>query len=127
MGRGANIMTDMISVIEWVSGQSFQSKKLATHYFKIPRSLIDKSIKNKKEVVSKAGKKFRFTLGGSRRLTSTVHKPKTVDGQTLNFGKHKNVPMRDIPLQYLVWAYDNVSRCPKCVEIELKKRKGELI
>ncbi len=112
-----------ISVIEWNTGQSFHSKNLAASYFNIPYSLVTRSIRKKEEVITERGKKLKFTLGGSKRYRSVVHKSKTEDGKTLNFGKHKNVPMRDIPLQYLKWAYDNVSRCPKCVESELIKRK----
>ena len=115
-------MSALISVIEWNTGQSFHSKNLAASYFNIPYSLVTRSIKKDVEVITKRGKKLRFTTGGSTRVRSTVHKPKTEDGKTLNFGKHKGVQMRDIPTQYLKWAYDNVSRCPKCVESELIKR-----
>ncbi len=119
-------MSALISVIEWNTGQSFHSKNLAASYFNIPYSLVTKSIKKGEEVITKRGKKLRFTTGGSTRSRSVVHKPKSNDGKTLNFGKHKGVQMRDIPTQYLKWAYDNVSRCPKCVGSELIKRNESL-
>ncbi len=127
MGRGATIMSSMRSVVEWVSGQQFESKNLAAGYFQIPVSLINKSIKTGEEVVSKRGRRLKFANSLKYGRTSTVLKSKTTDNKTLNFGKHKHKQMRDIPTDYLQWVYDNVSRCPKCVEIELKKRKGELI
>lgn len=124
MGRGEYTMTTMISVTEWNTGQTFQSKKLAAEYFKIPVSLITKSVKGKIEVQTKRGKKLKFSRGNLRRGESSVHKAKTSDGKTFNFGKYKETELRDIPTDYLMWVYQNVSRCPKFVRVELDKRES---
>lgn len=124
MGRGEYTMTTMISVTEWNSGQTFQSKKLASEYFKIPITLVTKSLKNKEEVETKRGKKLRFSHGYLRKGESSVHKAKTSDGKTFNFGRYKGKELRDIPTDYLKWVYQNVSRCPKFVRVELDKRES---
>ena len=40
----------MITIIEWKTRQQFESKKLASEYFKIPISKVNKSIKEKTSV-----------------------------------------------------------------------------
>jgi hypothetical protein len=40
----------MITIIEWNTRQQFESKKLASEYFKIPITLVNRSIKSNDSV-----------------------------------------------------------------------------
>lgn len=110
----------MITIIEWNTRQQFESKKLASEYFKIPITLVNKSIKTNQYVVSKNNKTYKFveswSQGGPTRLL------KTKRSNTLPFGKYKGKKPIDIPLGYLMWMYKQ-KNCPWCVKKALKEVK----
>lgn len=110
----------MITIIEWNSRQQFESKKLASEYFKIPVTLINKSIKLNVGVSCKNNKIYKFSeswsQGGPTRIL------KTPRSNTMPFGKYKGKKPIDIPLGYLLWMYKQ-ENCPWCVRKALKDIK----
>jgi hypothetical protein len=42
----------------------------------------------------------------------------------MTFGKHKGLPVSDVPLAYLVWASQKLTNTPRCVVDELERRAG---
>ena len=116
-------INNMITIIEWNSRQQFESKKLASEYFKIPVTLIDKSLKLNKGVTCKNNKRYKFSKSWSQDGQSRILK--TPRSTTMPFGKYKGKNPKDIPLNYLVWMYKQ-ENCPWCVKKALKDLK-ELI
>jgi len=114
----------MITVIEWTRRQQFESKKLASEYFKIPVRLVDKSIANNSIVTYKhhnpdgsiVTKKYKFAESwGNSNVTRTIKASKEIP-----FGKYKGKKPSDVPLGYLIWMYKKTA-CPKCVVDALKE------
>ncbi len=109
----------MISIIEWKSRQQFESKKLASEYFKIPITKVNKSIKDK-TTVTHNNKQFTFRMSwnqdGNTRMIKPDRRP------TLSFGKYKGKKPKNIPLNYLIWVKKNVKPCPYCVKKFLKEK-----
>ena len=93
----------MIAIIEWNSRQQFESKKLASEYFNIPITLVNKSIKTNKTVTCKNKKVYRFSesydKGGT---TTTLNIPRNI---TLPFGKYAGKDPVDVPLGYLMYNF----------------------
>lgn len=109
----------MISIIEWKSRQQFESKKLASEYFKVPISKVNKSIKEK-ITISHDDRKFTFRSAWNQNGTT-----KTLKGDnkpTLSFGKYKGKRPKNIPINYLIWIRKNVTPCPYCVRKFLKEK-----
>jgi uncharacterized protein (DUF3820 family) len=116
----------MITIIEWRRRQQFESKKLASEYFKIPVWLINKSIANGQEVsyrVDKANspshvRKYKFSQayfqGG---ITKELPVQKTIP-----FGKYKGKEPKEVPLGYLLWMYKKTD-CPLVVLKALREVK----
>lgn len=42
--------------------------------------------------------------------------------EVMYFGKHKGVPVSDVPTRYLMWCHSRLKRCPRPVIQELAKR-----
>jgi uncharacterized protein (DUF3820 family) len=117
----------MITIIEWRRRQQFESKKLASEYFKIPIWLINKSITNDEEVsyrVDKVNtpsqvKKYKFSQA---YFQSGITKQLLIQ-TTIPFGKYKGKKPEDVPLGYLIWMYKKTD-CPSCVLKALKEVKN---
>lgn len=85
----SNIST-MIKVTDVISGQSFESIRLASQYFNIQRSIVTRSIK-KNEVIEINNKKFKFVLRkGDMKSTTTIANAM----RRFPFGKYKNQLIR---------------------------------
>ena len=108
----------MITVIEWRRRQQFESKKLASEYFKIPIWLINKSIANNEEVSYRVDevntpsqvRKYKFSQayfqgGATKELPIQT---------TIPFGKYKGKEPKEVPLGYLLWMYKKTD-CPMVV------------
>lgn len=104
----------MISITERKTGQQFESKKLASEYFRIPITVVNKSIDQGKEVEYKNNKYF-FTKSRYDEGRTIVFKI----SKTLPFGKYKGKEPKDVPHNYLNWL-SKQSFCPKCVTYYLK-------
>jgi len=107
----------MITIVEWKTKQQFESKKLASEYFKIPVWLINKSITGRCQVSYEKGT-YRFQ---ESRIQNSVTKILNVKkSEVIPFGRHKGKKPEDVPLGYLIWMYKKTD-CPSCV---LKALKG---
>ena len=109
----------MITIIEWKTRQQFESKKLASEYFKIPISKVNKSIKEKTSITHNDRQySFRnsWNQEGNTRLLKPDNKP------TLRFGKYKGKKPSQIPINYLIWISKNIKPCPACVKKFLKEK-----
>jgi hypothetical protein len=42
--------------------------------------------------------------------------------EIMKFGKHQGLPLADIPVDYLLWCYENMKACPSYVTEELGRR-----
>lgn len=113
-------MYNMITIIEWNTRQQFESKKLASEYFKIPITLVNRSIKSNENVTCKNNKTYKFSeswsQGGPTRIL------KTPRSNTMPFGKYKGKNPMDVPLGYLLWMYKQ-KNCPWCVRKALRELK----
>ena len=110
----------MITIIEWKSKQQFESKKLASEYFKIPVWLINKSITGRCQV-SFEKKTYRFQESNNQNSTTRTLNVKSSD--VIPFGKYKGKKPEDTPLGYLIWMYKKTD-CPDCVVKALKEVKN---
>jgi hypothetical protein len=45
-----------------------------------------------------------------------------MDGIIVRFGKHKGLPVSEVPTAYLAWALDSLAECPAYVIVELTRR-----
>tara|TARA_R110001592_G_scaffold51221_2_gene157843 strand:+ start:2817 stop:3155 length:339 start_codon:yes stop_codon:yes gene_type:complete len=110
----------MITIVEWKSKQQFESKKLASEYFKIPIWLINKSIQGRCQVSYEKGT-YRFQ---ESRIQNSVTKILNVKkSEVIPFGRHKGKKPEDVPLGYLIWMYKKTD-CPDCVLKALKEVKS---
>ena len=93
----------MIQVIELISGQSFESKKLAAEYFNIPITVVTASIKSGLKLeLNKKEYKFEHRKGIMDRVTTVVPPPRRFP-----FGKYKDQIIRKCTdLSYLKWLLD---------------------
>lgn len=110
----------MITIVEWKRKQQFESKKLASEYFKIPVWLINKSIKGRCQVSYEKGT-YRFQESRIQTGVTKTLNVKTTD--VIPFGKHKGKKPEDVPLGYLIWMYKKTD-CPSCVLKALKEVKN---
>ena len=116
----------MITIIEWRRRQQFESKKLASEYFKIPVWLINKSIANGQEVeyrVDKANtashvRKYKFSQAYMQGGATKELPEQTV----IPFGKYKGKEPKEVPLGYLIWMYKKTD-CPMVVLKALREVK----
>lgn len=90
----------MIKVTEVISGQSFESMKLAAEYFNIPSKIVISTIKSNK-VLEFNKKKYKFVKRQSKMGTSsTIAAPIT----TFPFGKYKGEIIKECnDLEYIMW------------------------
>ena len=110
----------MITIVEWKSKQQFESKKLASEYYKIPVWLINKSIKGRCQVSYEKGT-YRFQESRIQTGVTKTLNVKTTD--VIPFGKYKGKKPEDVPLGYLIWMYKKTD-CPSCVLKALKEVKN---
>lgn len=110
----------MITIVEWKTKQQFESKKLASEYFKIPVLLINKSIKERCQV---SYKKSTYKFQESRIQTGVTKTIRVRTTGVIPFGKHKGKKPEDVPLGYLIWMYKKTD-CPSCVLKALKEVKN---
>jgi uncharacterized protein (DUF3820 family) len=116
----------MITIIEWRRRQQFESKKLASEYFKIPVWLINKSIANAEEVSYRIDKvnnpsevrKYKFSQAYMQGGITKELPPQI----TIPFGKYKGKEPKEVPLGYLLWMYKKTD-CPKVVLKALREVK----
>lgn len=119
----------MITVVERKSGQQFESKKLASEYFKIPLWLVNKSITGNVQVQYRHDipnrepviRKYFFVQKSYSDGGTKVFKRKP----TMPFGKYKGKEPHQVPLGYLIWLAKK-DNCPQCVLTALKEVKDLL-
>tara|TARA_R110000796_G_scaffold66970_4_gene153906 strand:- start:884 stop:1222 length:339 start_codon:yes stop_codon:yes gene_type:complete len=111
----------MVTIIEWVTHQQFESKKLASEYFNIPITKINKSI-NQKTTIEYKNKYYTFRLSTDNEGQTRILKPSRKSTQ-IKFGKYKGKEPSKVPLSYLLWMRENIKPCPSCV-IKFLKDKG---
>lgn len=114
----------MIQVIELISGQSFESKKLAAEYFNIPITVVNASIKSglKLELDNKEYK-FENRKGIMDQVTAVVPPPKRFP-----FGKYKDQIIRKcMDLSYMKWLLEqNINdRLRFAIRTRVNELKGE--
>jgi hypothetical protein len=115
----------MINVIELISGQSFESMKLASEYFKIPISVVTTSIKSGLKLEFEK-KEYKFVKRKVSMITSTTTaKPVT----TFPFGKYKNQLIKNsVDMSYLKWLLDQDinDRLRSALRTRVSELRGEL-
>ena len=93
----------MIKVTEIISGQSFESMKLAAEYFNIPVSVVTASINSGLELELNK-KKYKFVKRTAKMLTTTSAAPPI---KKFPFGKYKNQFIKKcMDLSYLNWLLE---------------------
>jgi hypothetical protein len=45
-----------------------------------------------------------------------------MDNTPMGFGKHKGLPVSEVPTSYLSWALDSMTNCPAYIVVELTRR-----
>ena len=114
----------MIKVTELISGQSFESMKLAAEYFNIPVYIVTASIKSDLELEFDT-KKYKFVHRTAKMLSTSTTAPPI---RRFPFGKYKDQFIRKcMDLPYLNWLLSkNINdRLRFAVRTRANELKGE--
>lgn len=108
----------MISVIETISGQRFQSIKLASEYFKLPQNIIKKGLDTNATIVV-GSSKYHFN-----KLYSVMSKSVGDSGpvRRFPFGKYSGQRIsKSKDLEYLEWMLE-LPNCNPSLRRSLRER-----
>jgi hypothetical protein len=114
----------MIKVTELISGQSFESMKLAAEYFNIPVSVVTASIKSGLKLELN-NKEYKFVKRKAKMLTTSTSASPI---KRFPFGKYKDQFIRKCTdLSYLKWLFekDINDRLRYEIRARINELKGE--